>query len=123
MKSEKNDNIKNKIIEEDTMDATAIKKIDKTLLNDFTLEKKKLLKSLQGIAPSPIDYNKIGEEQENEKDKRDMDATAIKVDNSSFNSFLKLNKAKIDSITPQNPGISKDDEWQTESCWDDDAKE
>lgn len=48
---------------------------------------------------------------------------AIKVDNNFFNNFLKLNKAKINAITPKNPTISKDDEWAKEDCWDNDYKE
>lgn len=49
--------------------------------------------------------------------------TALKIDNNYFNEFLKLNKAKIDVITPKNPSISKEDEWYSETCWDTDYKE
>lgn len=45
--------------------------------------------------------------------------TAIKIDNNFFNEFLKINKAKIDAVTPKNPTISKDDEWRNEDFWDD----
>ncbi|MFA9465600.1 MAG: hypothetical protein ACERKN_15050 [Velocimicrobium sp.] len=48
---------------------------------------------------------------------------AIKIDNNFFNDFLKLNKTKINAITPKNPTISKDDEWAKEDCWDNDYKE
>lgn len=37
--------------------------------------------------------------------------------NEEFNEFLKVNKEKIDSITPKNPTIGKDDEWNYED-WD-----
>lgn len=60
----------NEIIkEDDVMNATVIRKIDKTNLSGLTLDKKKLLKSLQGIATSPIDFNKIREEQKYGKDR------------------------------------------------------
>jgi hypothetical protein len=42
----------------------------------------------------------------------------IKVDNDYFNEFLQLNRTKINSITPINPIILKDDEWISEVCWD-----
>ena len=48
---------------------------------------------------------------------------AVKIDNNFFNEFIKLNKAKINAITPKNPTISKDDEWAKETCWDNDYKE
>lgn len=54
------------------------------------------------------------EKNNNKKDK--------KVDNTYFNNFLKHNKAKIDSITPKNPVITKEDEWQKE-IWDEDTNE
>ena len=51
--------------------------------------------------------------KKNNLDKIDKETTnPEKVDNNMFNNFLKLNKTKIDAITPKNPIISKDDEWQ-----------
>lgn len=50
--------------EDSVMNATMIRKIDKTNKSGLTLDKKRLLKSLQGIATSPIDFNKI---RDNEK--------------------------------------------------------
>lgn len=44
--------------------------------------------------------------------------TAVKIDNNFFNEFLKLNKAKINAITPKNPTITKDDEWRNEPEWE-----
>ena len=52
-----------------------------------------------------------------------MNAQAVKIDNNFFNEFLRLIKAKIDSITPQKPTIVRGDEWDTETCWDEDYKE
>lgn len=73
MDSDNKNSNKNKNIslgkEDATMNATAIKKIDKSLLTGLTLEKKRIMKSLQGIASSPIDYNKIRDAQKNGKDK------------------------------------------------------
>ncbi len=51
------------------MNAVAIRKIDKTVVSGLTLDKKKLLKSLQGIATSPIDFNKLRDEQKYGKDR------------------------------------------------------
>ena len=51
------------------MNAVAVKKIDKTNMSGLTLDKKKLFKSLQGIATSPIDFNKIRDEQKYGKDR------------------------------------------------------
>ncbi|MCM1258105.1 MAG: hypothetical protein NC307_09670 [Roseburia sp.] len=45
------------------MDAAMAKQIDKTNLIGLTMDKKKILKNLQGIATSPIDFNKIRDEQ------------------------------------------------------------
>lgn len=58
-----------KIKEDDVMNAVAIRKIDKTNVSGLTLDKKKLLKSLQGIATSPIDFNKLRDEQKYGKDR------------------------------------------------------
>lgn len=55
--------------EEDTMTAIAIRKIDKTNSSGLTMEKKQILKSLQGIASSPIDFNKIRNEEKYGKDR------------------------------------------------------
>lgn len=55
--------------EDDNMTAIAIRKIDKTNLSGLTMEKKKILKSLQGIASSPIDFNKIRNEEKYGKDR------------------------------------------------------
>ena len=60
----------NKTIKEvDVMNAVAVRKIDKTNISGLTIDKKKLLKSLQGIATSPIDFNKIRDEQKYGKDR------------------------------------------------------
>lgn len=52
-----------------------------------------------------------------------MANTAMKMDNTVFNQFLKANKAKINSIAPKNPSISKNDEWRKEDFWDEDYEE
>lgn len=52
-----------------------------------------------------------------------MNAQVIKVDNAFFNEFLRLNKSKIDAITPKNPTIAHGDDWDSETCWDEDYKE
>lgn len=49
--------------EVDVMSTVAVRKIDKTKMTGLTLDKKKILKNLQGIATSPIDFNKIRDEQ------------------------------------------------------------
>ena len=59
----------NNVKEDDSMNAVAIRKINKTNISGLTLEKKKLLKSLQGIATSPIDFNKIRDEQKYGEDR------------------------------------------------------
>lgn len=51
------------------MNTMAIKGIDKSNLSGLTVDKKKILKSLQGIATSPIDFNKVREEQKYGKDR------------------------------------------------------
>ena len=59
-----------KNLEEDVvMNTMAIKGIDKSNLSGLTVDKKKILKSLQGIATSPIDFNKVREEQKYGKDR------------------------------------------------------
>lgn len=58
-----------------------------------------------------------------EKEDKIMNAQAVKINNDIFNEFLRLNKAKIDAITPKNPTISHGDEWDLETCWDEDYKE
>jgi len=63
LNKEKNIRKDKKIKEDDVMNAVAIRKIDKTNVSGLTLDKKKLLKSLQGIATSPIDFNKLRDEQ------------------------------------------------------------
>lgn len=52
-----------------------------------------------------------------------MANAAVKMNCSSFNDFLKMNKAKINSVVPKNPSISKDDEWRTEEFWTEDNEE
>lgn len=60
----------NKEVEEAcSMDTTIVRKIDKTNISGLTENKKKLLKNLQGIASSPIDFNKIRNEQKYGKDR------------------------------------------------------
>ena len=66
MNKEKSREIKK---EDDVMNATMVKKIDKTNLSGLTLDKKKLLQSLQGIATSPIDFNKIRNEEKYGEDR------------------------------------------------------
>lgn len=48
---------------------------------------------------------------------------ALNIDNDYFNKLLKVNKSKIDAITPKNPTIAKDDEWNQETFWDTEYKE
>lgn len=67
-------------------------------------------------------------ENRNDKESLEEDDTmngnaAVKVDNNLFTEFLRLNKNKINAITPKNPTIPKDDEWTKETCWDDEYKE
>ena len=57
-----------RVKEDDSMSAVVIRKIDKTNISGLTMDKKKILKSLQGIASSPIDFNKIRNEQKYGKD-------------------------------------------------------
>lgn len=57
-----------KIKEGDSMNAAMVKQIDKTDLIGLTMEKKKILQNLQGIASSPIDFNKIRNERKYGKD-------------------------------------------------------
>lgn len=58
-----------KVKEDDSMSAAMVKRIDKTDMIGLTMDKKKILKSLQGIASSPIDFNKIRNEQKYGKDR------------------------------------------------------
>ncbi len=69
MDETKSINNNNNAKEDDSMNAVAIRKINKTNISGLTLEKKKLLKSLQGIATSPIDFNKIRDEQKYGEDR------------------------------------------------------
>ncbi len=69
MDETKSINNNNNVKEDDSMNAVAIRKINKTNISGLTLEKKKLLKSLQGIATSPIDFNKIRDEQKYGEDR------------------------------------------------------
>ncbi len=68
MKNIENKSNENNKKEDDVMNAATVRKIDKTNMSGLTLGKKKLLKSLQGIATSPIDFNKIRNEQKYGKD-------------------------------------------------------
>ena len=59
--------------------------------------------------------------RKNNKKKEENNMTLselAKKENDIFNKFLLENSAKINSITPKNPSISKDDEWRTETFWD-----
>lgn len=67
--------------------------------------------------------NNSKDETSTKEDDNMVANAAVKVDNNFFNEFLKLNKAKINAITPKNPAISKDDEWAKETCWDNEYKE
>jgi len=69
MDETKSINNNNNAKEDDSMNAVVIRKINKTNISGLTLEKKKLLKSLQGIATSPIDFNKIRDEQKYGEDR------------------------------------------------------
>jgi hypothetical protein len=66
--------------------------------------------------------NETKESQTKEDDSMNANTT-VKIDNNFFNEFLKLNKNKINTITPKNPTIKKDDEWARETCWDTEYKE
>lgn len=55
--------------EDEVMNLMAIRKIDKTNISGLTSDKKKLLKSLQGIATSPIDFNKIRDKEKYGEDR------------------------------------------------------
>lgn len=69
MNEEKNNYNDKNSKEDNIMNAVAIRKIDKTNVSGLTLDKKKILKSLQGIATSPLDFNKIRDEQKYGKDR------------------------------------------------------
>lgn len=69
MNEEKNNNNDKNSKEDNIMNAAAIRKIDKTNVSGLTLDKKKILKGLQGIATSPLDFNKIRDEQKYGKDR------------------------------------------------------
>ena len=45
-----------------------------------------------------------------------------KMNNKTFNQFLKTNKKKINSVIPKNPSILKLDEWRDETFWDENNK-
>lgn len=55
--------------EDDVMATMTIKKIDKTNMSGLTIEKKRLFKSLQGIATSPIDFNQIRDREKYGEDR------------------------------------------------------
>lgn len=55
--------------EDDVMNATVVRKIDKSNFTGLTLDKKKILKSLQGVATSSIDFNKIRDKEKYGEDK------------------------------------------------------
>lgn len=68
--------------------------------------------------------NKITNDNQYSEEDDTMNANvAIKIDNNTFNAFLKANKDKINAMIPKNPSISKDDEWRNEDFWDDLSKE
>ena len=62
-------NYNREIKEDEAMNTMAVKRIDKTNISGLTSDKKKLLKSLQGTASSPIDFNRIRDEQKYGKDR------------------------------------------------------
>lgn len=66
---------------------------------------------------------KVKEENNNKEEIGMVANTVVKMDANLFNDFLKMNKAKIDSIVPKNPSISKNDEWRDEDFWDDEEKD
>lgn len=51
------------------MNAATVRQIDKTNMVGLTMDKKKILKSLQGIASSSVDLNKIRNELKYGKDR------------------------------------------------------
>lgn len=67
--SRKKDVSIDKIKEDDSMDVAMVKRIDKANIVGLTMDKKKILKSLQGIASSRIDFNKIRNEQKYGEDR------------------------------------------------------
>ena len=69
MGKKKNISYTEKTKEDDVMNATVVRKINKSNISGLTLDKKRLLKSLQGIASSPIDLNKIRNEQKYGEDR------------------------------------------------------
>lgn len=48
-----------------------------------------------------------------------MESRELTLKRFSLAEFVKENRAKIDSVTPRNPTISKDDEWRDKSYDDD----
>lgn len=61
--------------------------------------------------------------ENNKKEDSMMTNAVTKVNNTLFNEFLKLNKAKIKSVIPGNPSLSVNDEWRKEDFWTDDNGE
>lgn len=57
------------------------------------------------------------------KEGKEMNEIIVKPNNISFSDFIKTNRKKINTITPKNPPISKNDEWRNEDFWDDLYKE
>ncbi len=87
----------------------------KRVVPTITLEEYK--KGIQEGKPLPPGNFKIRQEDNEEFirliTKNEIVSEARKK-NDEFNEFLKANKDKIDAITPKNPTISKDDEWNDE---------
>lgn len=87
----------------------------KRVVPTITLEEYK--KGIQEGKPLPPGNYKIRQEDSEEFirliTKNEIESEAQEK-NEAFNEFLKLNKAKIDAITPKNPTISIDDEWNDE---------
>ena len=52
------------------------------------------------------------------KEENDMVSAETKSANFSLSKFILSNKSKIEMITPKNPSIKKDDEWEKEDFWD-----
>lgn len=63
------------------------------------------------------------EEKNKKKEDPIMTNAVVKSDNTLFDEFLKINKAKINSIVSRNPSISINDEWRNEDFWTDDNGE
>lgn len=67
-------------------------------------------------------YGIIEPHNKKKKQEDDMIKETNKINNKTFNQFLKTNKKKINSVVPKNPSIPKSDEWRDETFWDENNK-